>query len=66
MKIRSKYQKKIYEELSYYLSECSCKHCEKYFMIDYNYLPMKELPDQADLFYKITCPYCGKITLEHP
>ena len=64
--IRGKYQHKNYEEVTYELEEITCRHCGVPFMIDYAYLPTRELEDQADLFYKITCPYCGKITLKHP
>ncbi len=60
----SKYQKKNYEEVTYYYDETSCPHCGHYFMVDYTYLKPVCI-DGDDDFVDIYCPYCRKVHAEH-
>lgn len=62
--IKSKYQKKVYEEKEYFLDETTCPNCNVPFMIDYRYLKLFELDGDFD-YATITCPYCGKKHYEH-
>ena len=64
MEIRSKYQKKTFEEITYELEECQCTNCGRPFMADYRYFKYVERDGDYD-FAKIFCPYCGKSHLEH-
>ena len=62
--IKSKYQKKNYEEVEYCLYEEMCPKCCVPFMIDDRYLKSAEFDEDYD-YVCITCPYCGKKFFKH-
>ena len=62
--IRSKYQRKTLEEITFELDEINCPYCKRQFMADFRYFKYAELDGDYD-FAKIFCPYCGKSHLEH-
>lgn len=58
--IRSKYQKKILEEVEYTLDEVTCHDCKQTFMMDFGKCQYTMYPDQARSAAVYYCPYCGK------
>lgn len=58
--IRSKYQAKNYEEVTYYLDNRQCGSCGHVFAVDLDKCPTQYFPDQARPFAKFYCPYCGE------
>lgn len=62
--IRSSYQKKNYEERTYFLDETACPKCSLPFMVDFTYLKLKEIDGDYD-YAQIICPYCGTKHYEH-
>lgn len=59
-RIRSKYQQKTLQEIEYNLFEHSCYACDNVFMIDFEFIQIRR-DENGDSYYKIICPYCGKV-----
>ena len=58
--IKSKYQRKNYQELTFNLDEYSCHRCGNVFLIDIDMCQDKYEDDQARPYKHFFCPYCGK------
>ena len=57
--IRSKYQKKNFEEVIFRLDETACHKCDRVFSIDYDKCDEEWDEDEQDMRAVVYCPYCS-------
>lgn len=57
--IRSKYQRKILEEVEYAVEQFDCRKCDKPFMVDLDACEQKWDAEEFECWSIVYCPYCG-------